>query len=956
MKSPKQLRQEIQELSKHLLQVQHAISQKADIKIAKIGRDCKKTAEDLAEMLQKHHLPDDYKVAVVGRFKAGKSSFVNELLERKLAGENTSPETAAITSFYHGDIVLAKIHFIGQAEWEKLNVLYDEDPKHPDAYRIKKWMSFSHPQETKASQVSDVFDLTFLRQQYLHSEEHEVRIELDPVGGKEAEKKFRAELKKFTSGSRPEHCLVQSIDISAPAKILAEGVRLIDTPGLDDTERFRVSLTEKTVEDVDAVLFLTPSGAAYGQSDKDFLLSLLRKGTIKQLIVVITKLDVTYEQHRRAAEDNDEEPDSIAAFIEKEQARIRHEIASTLNELGEADTTAINIYLEQLGEVDIVSTSVTLHRDWQSGRSTGAGIATGDPGGIGQMKEQLLRLLSTESRLALTAQNIAKGGCNILLELQAELEAKLATTRITKDKEVAERKLHTFRDEFGKVSKNFDENVQKQVNRLERRLQEKAREHERDLIENIVLRAREQLSNLETLDVGKHWKTRRSGYWGFMQEFQKRVANQIFPKVHEMLSDYTKIFSDFNRDFGVYMDQLSLDSKCIADHIELGTNLPFTLDVATKLKKRLQKSQENAEKWIAGEEQRIIAMLDDFVSDDIDEQIAAARSKVGAIRGAGTTHGQAAEVRDFYKKVKTILAEALSDHLKRTGKIFSEFLIKAAKVAPGDAIEDIQVELQNAEENILSAAEMQLAGQRELVVKNVEEIHTQIQPTLEMAKELNPDRLSEPEEKNYPVRLEVETTSPVLAVDPPISDKGQVEPEDENWVARVRRDASILVERFHLRDGATGWPLQRILDERFLVSAQSITLIDPHLSAPHQLRNLKELLLHVAEKLPGTLKRVRVETGFPQAGNQERVLQEAAKDLLQNYAVALEVHHATGLHDRFLTLDNGLLFKLGRGLDIYKPAIGLAAHRSASRRVRETEIDVLATPQSATRIMKMGSP
>ena len=49
-------------------------------------------------------------------------------------------------------------------------------------------------------------------------------------------------------------------------------------------------------------------------------------------------------------------------------------------------------------------------------------------------------------------------------------------------------------------------------------------------------------------------------------------------------------------------------------------------------------------------------------------------------------------------------------------------------------------------------------------------------------------------------------------------------------------------------------------------------------------------------------------------------------------------------HDRCLVLDHGVLFKLGRGLDIYKPAMGLAAHRSANRKVRETEIDIFALP------------
>ncbi|MGH8129075.1 MAG: hypothetical protein ACRETC_12075 [Gammaproteobacteria bacterium] len=46
----------------------------------------------------------------MGRFKAGKSSFVIELLERQLAGEDTSPETAAITTFRSGDEVRATVN------------------------------------------------------------------------------------------------------------------------------------------------------------------------------------------------------------------------------------------------------------------------------------------------------------------------------------------------------------------------------------------------------------------------------------------------------------------------------------------------------------------------------------------------------------------------------------------------------------------------------------------------------------------------------------------------------------------------------------------------------------------------------------------------------------------------------------------------------------------------------
>ena len=63
-------------------------------------------------------------VKVVGRFKAGKSSFVNELLEGKLAGEDTSPETAAVTTFTYGQVIEAKINLINKTSWEEQKKLF----------------------------------------------------------------------------------------------------------------------------------------------------------------------------------------------------------------------------------------------------------------------------------------------------------------------------------------------------------------------------------------------------------------------------------------------------------------------------------------------------------------------------------------------------------------------------------------------------------------------------------------------------------------------------------------------------------------------------------------------------------------------------------------------------------------------------------------------------------------
>lgn len=56
-------------------------------------------------------------------------------------------------------------------------------------------------------------------------------------------------LSKEHTSHEPMHYLVNQLNIYAPIPILKDQIELIDTPGLDDTERFRVLLTEELVKD-----------------------------------------------------------------------------------------------------------------------------------------------------------------------------------------------------------------------------------------------------------------------------------------------------------------------------------------------------------------------------------------------------------------------------------------------------------------------------------------------------------------------------------------------------------------------------------------------------------------------------------------------------------------------------------------------------------------------------------
>lgn len=715
---------------------------------------------------------------------------------------------------------------------------------------------------------------------------------------------------------------------------------LIDTPGLDDTERFRVSLTEKAVEDVDAVLFLTKSGAAYGQSEKDFLLTLLRKGTVKQLIVVITQVDHTYDQYVKACLDEDEDPDSISLRIEKERARITTEIAATLNDLSTDDSPAMRRYREQLGEVGLAFTSAQMHRDWKAGRQVQCAIDDDDPGGVERLKHQLLHLLSTESRLALAAQSISVSAKGVLLDLQEVLHKKLLAIRGIKDKEVAEKKLNTFRVQFGEGCDRFKGAVEQQVELLRDRLGYKAKQQEL-FIENIGLLAEQQLGSFELDDVGRHWRTRRSGYWGYMSGLQKRVANRIFPKVQELLADQTESFAIFTRDFEVFLNRLSADGASISAELELGAAMPF--DVTAKLKDSLRRSIERAAELIANEELQVMSLLDNFVTDEVSEKISERRERVSSIFGQGTTVAQSQEIRAFYRDVKTLLQEALANHLRARCKAFGDFLMNEAADAPRDALNEVHILLEQAADNIRAAAAAVVVGQKDAAESLTHSIDDELKPVLlacDTLFEATQDaEFSAVSDASQPQSQPTQTTQ-VRRIELP------EELDSSSWFVELQQSATQVVRRHRLRDGETGWPFERIFEAALLKGCTKVVIIDPYLAAHHQLRNLNELLLLIAEV--ARPKEISVLTAFAppeSAGYQERAFDNSATDIFKSFGVMLTVERKTGLHDRYVMFDHGVLFKLGRGLDIYKPATGLAAHRPASRRVRQTEVDVFVPDQ-----------
>lgn len=952
-KSPKQLRQAIEAAKGKISLIRGVLDANTQQKEWGLGIECYKTSKALEDLVQQHEVPSEYKVAVVGRFKAGKSSFVNGLLGRNLAGENTNPETAAVTTFIHGTKVKAVVRLIAKPEWEELKKLHSGDPKNLDAQRLANWVSFAKSRPGPGDGDTETFDeskLAALEAQYLTADGLSIEINLDEALGRKGEAAFRKELKKFTSSSTPHHCLVQTIAITVPSDLLDEGVLLIDTPGLDDTESFRVSLTASAVEGVDAILFLTQSGASYGQSEKDFLLTLLRKGTVKQLVFVITQVDKTYDQHLRQCRDEDETPDSIAKRIEIERRRIEQEVEGTLTKLGEGtDSSSLQRYREQLGDVEVIFTSAANHRDWIAKDEVNHPLRVGDPGGMIAVKGALLELLSTESRLAATARAIETGAGSLLESMLAIIQSRRTAIYNIKNREEAERKLGLFRAQLAEVGLSFEQKTGKDSKTLTDALEAKGPLFAA-LVDNILLQAESELVDYETRDSIRHWKTRRGGRWGYMSQLQTNVANAIFPKVASLLSEQQKEFLVFIDKFKAHLGYLSSSSATVSESLELGPNV--RLDVADRLSKFLQEILSDLQSLVSAEEQRIITLLDEFVTKDVEERIIAAREAVSDEWGTGTTYRQTEKVRSFYSELKALLKDALRRHIEEAHTGFSHYLNKQADLLPEKALGEITAELERMQANITASAEATMEGKKAAF----DELSNRLTTALTESKRWIHENLAidGETEMTKATELGVAATKSSLAV---IEAKALssveetahsgstplVEVPKSDFFQEIQRRSTHLLDRFSLKRGAGNWAYPRIFSERYFKGAQHVLLVDPYLSRPHQLRNLSEFF--ACARKNSSMKTVRLITAHltdSEVAENDALLRGVATQL-ESVGVNFCWDREHSIHDRFVVLDTGILFKLGRGLDIYKSASGLALSTPELRTVHECEIDVFST-------------
>ncbi|WP_425004472.1 BREX system Lon protease-like protein BrxL [Mycolicibacterium sp. S3B2] len=149
------------------------------------------------------------------------------------------------------------------------------------------------------------------------------------------------------------------------------------------------------------------------------------------------------------------------------------------------------------------------------------------------------------------------------------------------------------------------------------------------------------------------------------------------------------------------------------------------------------------------------------------------------------------------------------------------------------------------------------------------------------------------------------------------------EPSKAEAAAGDPRPAAMRTGPVDIPENALGYSFAELFVP-YLAGASRIDIVDPYLRAPHQLRNLYDLLVALVVAKPADeIQSVHVVTGEETSREDWQRAQLTGlaeiKDAVAEGGIELTCDFGQGLHDRQISTNTGWRIILGRGLDIFQP-------------------------------------
>ena len=228
-------------------------------------------------------------IAIIGRVKAGKSTFLNTILfgGHHILPEAFTPKTATLTKIEYARHSSLDIEYYSPDEWHEMEQLASAGGSSEECRVAKELVD--------AVRANGINTMEILSK----SSEREAFTSEDELMGR---------LNRYVGVNGEVTPLVKCVTLNINKKELS-GISIVDTPGLNDPVISRTQKTRDFLELCDVVFFLSPASQFLDKNDVGLLRAQLPVKGVERLVLICSRfddglVDVIY--------DEDSLPDAIA--------------------------------------------------------------------------------------------------------------------------------------------------------------------------------------------------------------------------------------------------------------------------------------------------------------------------------------------------------------------------------------------------------------------------------------------------------------------------------------------------------------------------------------------------------------------------------------------------------------------------------------------------------------------